>query len=306
MLRFAFAALLVLAVGLVLVRFDRDSEAGQDNLQGDVDCNNVVNTQDARSILLIAGRLPTDAPCMAEAGDTDCNEVINGGDALIVLLSLADIAFNVAGCPAVGDPLAPPPSDEPTGSPVTSPSPTGSAAPSDTPAASSPATATASLEPTDGTITPSPTPTATTSASPSPTTTCTPGTVGCGWKTGDMNAFTQFQWDSTSAGATILTNNYSTVYPLGVFDVGIVGSGGFSMTFTSAAALLAYLPATGTAGPLTSDLLNETSSSSGEFGGDVVALKLNVDFSDSGVLSGTAAFGDLLLCNLTTTGFNGL
>ena len=38
---------------------------------------------------------------------------------------------------------------------------------------------------------------------------------------------------------------------------------------------------------LTSDLLDPTSSSAGEFGGSVVALRINVDFSDAGLLPAT-------------------
>jgi hypothetical protein len=48
--------------------------------------------------------------------------------------------------------------------------------------------------------------------------------------------------------------------------------------------------------PLTADLLNPTSSSSGSFGGSVVALSLNINFS--GVLGNVAAFGTLNLCGV--------
>lgn len=62
------------------------------------------------------------------------------------------------------------------------------------------------------------------------------------------------------------------------------------------------MPAGGPVGPLTSDVVNPGSTSSGAFGGEVLALKINVDFSDAGVTLGTSgtSFGDLTLCNFTT------
>lgn len=62
-----------------------------------------------------------------------------------------------------------------------------------------------------------------------------------------------------------------------------------------------YLPSGGLPGVLTSDYLNPSSTSSGAFGGLVVALKLNVDFADAGLLLGSSGilFGDLTLCNLS-------
>jgi len=67
-------------------------------------------------------------------------------------------------------------------------------------------------------------------------------------------------------------------------------------------------------GQLTDTLLDPTSTSAGVFGGDVVALRLDVDFSDSGYLASSSGlrFGDLTVCGLTTSaygddlsGFNG-
>jgi CSLREA domain-containing protein len=129
---------------------------------------------------------------------------------------------------------------------------------------------------------------------------CTPGAPGCGWRQGDESSYNQFNWDSSIAGAPLLKANFASVYApdAGLLSVGIVGSTTFSMSFSSADAVLNYLPTTGPNGPLTSDLLNPTTSPCGEFGGDVVALKLNVDFSDDNLLarSSSTAFGDLLIC----------
>lgn len=74
------------------------------------------------------------------------------------------------------------------------------------------------------------------------------------------------------------------------------------MIFTNAGAVLAYQPSVGTVGPLNANLANPTSTSSGAFGGEVVALKLNIDFADAGHTLGTFTsprFGDLTLCNFT-------
>jgi Calx-beta domain-containing protein len=132
-------------------------------------------------------------------------------------------------------------------------------------------------------------------------TTCTPGAPGCGWEAGDMVTFHQAAWGDTSgSAASLLTANFTTVYfsTGGVLDVGIPGSAGFSMSFTNPPSITQYLPASGTPGALTQDHVNPTTSSSGIFGGEVVALKLNVDFSDADLTGGTApfAFGDVLIC----------
>ena len=73
------------------------------------------------------------------------------------------------------------------------------------------------------------------------------------------------------------------------------------MVFSGATKLLAYLPDIGAIGPLDSDLVNPTATSSGEFGGSVTALKLNIDFSDAGLLPGNLGipFGDLVLQNFS-------
>jgi hypothetical protein len=89
-----------------------------------------------------------------------------------------------------------------------------------------------------------------------------------------------------------LTTNFATVYPAGV-EVGVAGSSGFSMRFTTASAITTYLPAGGAARALTRDLVNPSTSSSGVFGGQVLALQLNVDFSRAGLTP--RGFGDLTL-----------
>ncbi len=138
---------------------------------------------------------------------------------------------------------------------------------------------------------------------------CTAGAPGCGWSTGDERSFGQFQWDASAGGAPVLTTNYSSVYASsgGLLTVGIVGASTYSMTFTGSSFVLAYLPATGPDGTLSSDLIDPTSSAAGQFGGDTVALKLNIDYSAAGALPHAAPtpFGNLLLCNVTPAGLDG-
>jgi hypothetical protein len=139
--------------------------------------------------------------------------------------------------------------------------------------------------------------------------TCSPGLPGCGWDPGDLVTYAQDAWGTaaTTAGGLLIAG-FDTVYIAGV-EVGIPGTAGFSMRFFDALSVLAYLPAAGAAAPLTADLIDPMSSSSGVFGGDVLALRLDVDFSDANMLGGTSglAFGDLYVCELTTTtALNGL
>jgi hypothetical protein len=101
---------------------------------------------------------------------------------------------------------------------------------------------------------------------------------------------TQGGWGAPPNGNNIgmlLKNNFALVYPNGV-EIGIPGAGGFSMKFNSQPAIQAYLPAGSTASSLTSDLVNPTSSPAGVFGGQVLALQLNVDFGYKGISLGSA------------------
>ena len=128
----------------------------------------------------------------------------------------------------------------------------------------------------------------------------------CGWEDGDVITHGQSSWGEFPTpfnAAGLLLANYDTVYAstFGVVEVGISGVGGFSILFTDENSLLAYLPALGPIGPLTSDFVDPSTTMSGGFGGHVMALRLNVDFSDAGLTLGTTGvpFGDLTLCNFT-------
>jgi len=121
---------------------------------------------------------------------------------------------------------------------------------------------------------------------------------------GEYCTFSQGGWGSNpvSLPGKIRDQNFVAIYPSGL-EVGILGLSGYSMKFTSSGAVQAYLPEGGPPAKLTSDLLNPTSSASGVYGGQVTALRLNVNYSAAGVLPISSQFlpsqplGALKLCN---------
>jgi hypothetical protein len=68
------------------------------------------------------------------------------------------------------------------------------------------------------------------------------------------------------------------------------------MKFTTAAAVGAYLPAGGPPDSLDVDLVNPSSSNSSVFGGQVLALQINVDFSAQNI-TGNGPIGALGACH---------
>ena len=135
---------------------------------------------------------------------------------------------------------------------------------------------------------------------------CTPGTSGCGWKEGELRRM------GRSAGAwirgtclkpTTIRSTHLMVVSRSAFPARAATRYGLS-----AAQVIAYLPAIGPIRPLDADVMDPTASlidpastSSGAFGGIVLALRLNIDLSDAGVLRSNTGlrFGDLRLCNYT-------
>ncbi len=116
---------------------------------------------------------------------------------------------------------------------------------------------------------------------------------------GDYCTFSQGGFGGTGTPFNLLSANFATIYPSGV-EVGILGAGGFSMRFTTPTAVQSYLPAGGAANKLTADLVDPTSTASGQFGGQTLALKLNVALS--GVASGIPpGFGSLYYCPASLT-----
>jgi hypothetical protein len=117
---------------------------------------------------------------------------------------------------------------------------------------------------------------------------------GCGWKTGEMVTASQSDWgDGASAAGTTLAANFTSFYG----GTGLRIGGTNTMTFTASSAVLTYLPAGGTSGALTGSLSNPLSSSAGEFGGQVLALQLNVDFSST--FGNAVSLGALRICNFS-------
>lgn len=136
--------------------------------------------------------------------------------------------------------------------------------------------------------------------------TCVAGSPTCRWQDGDERSFGQLQWDSGTIAAPLLTANFGTVYG-NFFEVGVASATTSSIIFQGATRLQDYLPQTGPAAPLTESTLNPTSTSSGSFGANTAALKLNIDFSDRNLLvhTATTALGDVLVCNVVPAGLNG-
>jgi hypothetical protein len=122
----------------------------------------------------------------------------------------------------------------------------------------------------------------------------------------EETTYQQVDWGIPSIASNTLLQEFDNVYAA---TFGVVTGGatsGFTMSFTDAESVMAYLPAIGPPGPLNGSVLNPISTPAGAFGGDVLALHLNVDFSDARVLGALARpFGDLALCNVGTLPLNG-
>ena len=124
----------------------------------------------------------------------------------------------------------------------------------------------------------------------------------------------QVSWGDTPTPfnfAGLLVANYASVYaPSDLFEIGIPSSPGFSIIWSNTTDLLTFLPSSGAPAALDADLVDPTSSSAGSFAGEVAALKLNIDFSDAGLLTHPAGvtFGDLELVNFSgaLSGLDGL
>jgi hypothetical protein len=131
---------------------------------------------------------------------------------------------------------------------------------------------------------------------------CAGGARATVWNVGDLTTHAQATWGgdpTVDAGAILLTNSFNTVYGA-TFGVTVGSFSGFTMSFTDATSVLAYMPSIGLFAPLNGNELNPTSTASGGFGGETLGLEFNVDFSDAGLLPGTLGlrFGDLILANL--------
>lgn len=125
-------------------------------------------------------------------------------------------------------------------------------------------------------------------------------TAGCTWQAGEFVTFTQASWGSTSQADVpffTISSFDANYFPSGVLTVGSL----HTMSFSSPTAVANFLPAIGAAGQLTTTLANPSSSPAGGFGGEVVALKLNIDFSSQTGGTSALGFGDLRICKYTTS-----
>jgi hypothetical protein len=146
---------------------------------------------------------------------------------------------------------------------------------------------------------------------------------------GNATTFTNgefYSWDPHGWGADptdglpaslLLPTTFFSVETHG-FEVGYAAPGGFVIDFSSGDALLTFLPSVGAPKALNASLTDPTSTVAGVFAGEVVALRLNIDYSDAGIVTGLGfgtvahppgiAFGDLIYTGLTGSlaGINGL
>jgi hypothetical protein len=135
---------------------------------------------------------------------------------------------------------------------------------------------------------------------------------------GEFATYTGGAWSSGGVAAPLLVADFNSVYQGtdGDLIVGVTGTPGqYFLELDSAGAVLGLLPTSGQAGALTSNLLDPTTTSSGVFATEVIAIALNVDFSNAGLLGNSSTpFGDLVLANFvgvpnavnSLTGLNGL
>ena len=96
--------------------------------------------------------------------------------------------------------------------------------------------------------------------------------------------YTQDQWCMEPA-KSLLMNHFNHVFPSGM-KIGDAGSP-YSVIFTNANALKNFMPQIGAAGQLNMSYVNPTTTTAGQFAGNVAALALNVAFNDSGLLGST-------------------
>lgn len=120
----------------------------------------------------------------------------------------------------------------------------------------------------------------------------------------DLNGymtFTQGGWGSpsNSGPGKIRDMYFDNVFPSGL----IVGSN-FKITLSSATAVKNFLPQGGTAGALTQNHNNPTTTSAGVLAGQIVALKLNVNYSAAGYIgSNSIPLGNLVIATGPFTGY---
>ena len=132
-----------------------------------------------------------------------------------------------------------------------------------------------------------------------------------GFQNGQFVTYDASLWGTTALnpGAKLLLADYASVYAgtAGVLTLGLPSTG-FTMSFDDPGFVIAYLPPAGVAAPLNNSVFDPSKTSSGVFGGDVLALQLNVDFSNAGFLAHPAGIplGALVIPNVGLANVDGL
>lgn len=124
-----------------------------------------------------------------------------------------------------------------------------------------------------------------------------------GWESGDVQSRNQIGWDESTDWFSAYSAIYASTF--GTVEVGLPGATGFSLRFTTPTRITNFLVQTAAPAVLNADHVDGTSSSSGQFGGETLALRLNVDFAAAGVLGGTTALGGMMLCDMPDATLNG-
>lgn len=112
--------------------------------------------------------------------------------------------------------------------------------------------------------------------------------------------YTQGGWGAVPSGSNpgaLLAAKFATVYTGGFVQIG----GNKTAKFTSASAIETFLPQGGRAGVFSSNLVNPATTAAGVFAGQVLALRLSVDFSNAGITK--AGLGSLKVVSGKLAGY---
>ncbi len=127
----------------------------------------------------------------------------------------------------------------------------------------------------------------------------------------DLKTFTQGGWGTTCHGnnpGCFRDANFPLAFPDGLVvgdKDGVDGDDRYALTFTSSAAIEAFLPNGSTGTSLSEDAVDSTNGG-GVLAGQLVAATLNVGFNDAGVLGDQGVLGDLVYVANVNPGLMGL
>ncbi|MDI9608989.1 MAG: SdrD B-like domain-containing protein [Candidatus Verstraetearchaeota archaeon] len=107
--------------------------------------------------------------------------------------------------------------------------------------------------------------------------------------------YTRQQWSSEP---TLTAGNFSAAYPSGFVEIGRPGTAeNYSIIWTNVTTMRTYLPNSYPSTQLTQDYINPGTYPAGQFGANVLALELNVRFSERSISIFPTGFGNLRLYN---------